>query len=105
MTNEKGYSAEEAIKTLKHRICCEKPIKHFCKAEYLCDKKDCAVLLAISALEKQIPKKPISGKWGRDYSCPSCERMVFSWYDGGEAYANKYEWCRFCGQRLDWSKE
>ena len=56
---------------------------------------------AISALEKQIPKKPIkisedynveSGEWVADYECPSC----------GNPYADD-SFCSCCGQALDWS--
>lgn len=55
---------------------------------------------AISALEKQIPKKPnIHGnREGRyintiSYTCPVCNKHI-----GRDVY------CKHCGQRLDWSK-
>ena len=58
----------------------------------------------ISALEKQIPKKPIldtiflSGiKWWR---CPVCNKKIVG-YIGGRP--QKY--CDDCGQALDWSDE
>lgn len=54
---------------------------------------------AISALEKQIPKKPnIHGhREGREinsisYTCPVCNQHI-----GREKY------CKHCGQALDWS--
>lgn len=59
-----------------------------------------ALTTAISALEKQIPKKPIkisedynveSGEWVADYECPSC----------GNPYADD-SFCSCCGQALDW---
>ena len=53
-----------------------------------------AIMLAIEALEKQIPKKPV------DYDskikvgfCPDCEAVVTS------------DFCDNCGQALDWSDE
>lgn len=55
--------------------------------------------LAISALEKQIPKKPINirgayfGK-GKGGDCPNCRVGVNS---------IEYKYCRTCGQVLDWS--
>ena len=56
--------------------------------------------MAIEALEKQIPKKPIKinetyvverGEWVADYECPSC----------GNPYADD-SYCSCCGQKLDW---
>ena len=46
--------------------------------------------IAISALEKQIPKKPI--KTAREIVCPTCGTLV-----GSSPY------CRYCGQAIDWS--
>lgn len=55
--------------------------------------------IAIKALEKQIPKKPIRKPnldWtNEEVTCPSCNRNV-------SKYRNKY--CD-CGQKLDWSEE
>lgn len=55
--------------------------------------------MAISALEKQIPKKPIkvdSGVYDYDfdYECPNCRGNI----DEDEHH------CK-CGQTLDWSEE
>lgn len=44
--------------------------------------------IAISALEKQIPKKPIKTK--SEIVCPTCRTLVGS---------NPY--CKYCGQALD----
>lgn len=46
--------------------------------------------LAIEALEKQIPKKPI--KTRGEIVCPTCKTLV-----GSSPY------CRYCGQALDGS--
>lgn len=47
--------------------------------------------IAISAIEKQIPKKPI--KTRSEIVCPTCNTLV-----GSSPY------CRYCGQALDWSE-
>lgn len=55
--------------------------------------------IAIKALEKQIPKKPIRKPnldWtNEEVTCPGCDRNV-------SEFRNKY--CD-CGQKLDWSEE
>lgn len=64
-----------------------------------------AIECAISALEKQIPKKPDLEGDGYDDSgelvydtgyCPDCKHEFEVYYD-----ATKY--CPNCGQHLDWS--
>ena len=49
--------------------------------------------IAISAIERQIPKKPICKKYTDDTRCPTCNTFVL--------IHNKY--CIECGQALDWS--
>ena len=61
------------------------------------------VNMAIKALEKQIPKKPIPS-YGinntiNSYKCPTCDNN----YLGGGEY--RYDCCEDCGQKLDWSDE
>lgn len=52
--------------------------------------------IAIEALEKQIPKKPIN--WlGKMPICPRCNRADY--IKPLESY------CKFCGQAIDWSNE
>jgi len=48
--------------------------------------------LAINALEKQMPKKPIvTSKGEEEYSgCPVCNEFVFD------------DYCQCCGQAIDW---
>lgn len=57
--------------------------------------------VAIEALEKQIPKKPVvvdedyifeKDEWEKDYECPNC----------GNPYIDD-SYCSCCGQKLDWS--
>lgn len=60
------------------------------------DKK--SLITAISALEKQIPKKPIAEKNEidtlDDYFCPYCRSFL----------DEKPKCCDTCGQALDWSE-
>lgn len=50
--------------------------------------------IAISALEKQIPKKPLK-EYGGAYRCPNCQMKHFN----PEWVGTK---CCDCGQVLDW---
>ncbi len=64
-----------------------------------------ALNMAVDALEKQIPKKPIKCCPLNDqnemldeneyYKCPAC----------GLKFRKTYEYCHYCGQRLDWENE
>lgn len=58
--------------------------------------------LAIQALEKQIPMKPLEIKERHNFSgdviykdgyCPDCKNEITS----------SYRFCTLCGQKLDWS--
>ena len=75
-----------------------------------------SIEIAIHALEKQIPKKPVhdgcfdsEGMWhewngvnGRPYDlCPNCNTNLCC----EMPYGNKLKYCKHCGQRLDWSDE
>ena len=57
-------------------------------------KQDSLVIrdMAISALDKQIPKKPV----GRHKKCPTCEMIEFG-YD-------EVNYCEWCGQKLDFGR-
>lgn len=66
------------------------------------DKMDELVDMAIKALEKQIPKKPIKSKeqkirYVNTYYCPT-RNLGFTGF-------NIAKWCYHCGQKLDWSDE
>ena len=53
--------------------------------------------VAIKALEKQIPKKPIEiDTWGEYYKCPICDKYAV------DNLGCKYKFCRECGQKFDW---
>ena len=60
-----------------------------------------AIDLAIEALEKQIPKKPLH--MHKNYYCPICkEDGWILWDDAIPNDMNKY--CGKCGQAIDWEK-
>lgn len=73
-------------------------IRMFClhKCEFDCN--CCAYGVAIKALEKQIPKKPIGD--GICRYCPVCSGDVG--YIDAMAEA-KLKYCNKCGQAIDWS--
>ena len=50
------------------------------------------------ALEKQIPKTPVDNAEQEWFQCPTCGRVVVTYYDG------KRHHCR-CGQSLKWEDE
>lgn len=58
--------------------------------------------VAITALEKQIPKKPLKSdrqeiRYSLTYDCPNCGKKFT-----GAGIAN---YCYHCGQALDWQEE
>lgn len=62
--------------------------------------------MAISALEKQDGKKPThEATIYRSFNCPYCKNVV----DHFEEFIPKvktrimYQYCHFCGQKIDWS--
>lgn len=95
MTNKK-----DAIEELKYSI---EPNQGFmeCRTGTISEE---TIKLAIEALEKHIPKKPI--KYDIDYSgnplfrCPVCGD---SW--NSNEFGDGIEHCWTCGQAIDWSKE
>ena len=64
--------------------------------------------MAIQALEKQIPKKPIMKQYFKDmeeeyFCCPTCGEILTDRIPGdNKAF---YFHCMNCGQKLDWSDE
>ena len=61
-----------------------------------------AIQIAIQALEKQIPMKPVKSekqvvRYVNTYYCPICNL--------GITCTNIAKWCYHCGQKLDWSEE
>ena len=82
--------------TIKEAISCLKSDKEYLKDHNICDGEE--IDIAIEALEKQIPKKPIMRKDVAEtyYICPECEWEVDKFDDN---------YCSDCGQKLDWAKE
>ena len=85
---------EEAIKNINalNAVCGQ---KDFYDAEF-----ENALALAIDALEKQIPKKPIIREAEDSFGfvkyilCPNCEKVDFGY--------ERHCFCRLCGQAIDW---
>jgi hypothetical protein len=58
--------------------------------------------IAINAIEKQIPKKPLNieeTKYKVSYKCPVCETVHVNGWCGTNW---KLPFCSICGQALDW---
>ena len=113
--------ASEAVKKLKQHF---EYLKHAWKPHPDYETMD-AIGYAVSALEKQIPKKPIlkNGesrsfvdyedghgeykvtKW-QDWVCPICGWFLGQRYNWSQNYSHdqrKCNYCNECGQKLDWS--
>lgn len=94
---------EEAIKELSVN-CSNEMIKNAMgklTAEYLLDKdgdKDFTKRLAISALQKQLPKKPFLKDYVEWCVCPVWETLV-------TCDCSVFNFCPHCGQAIDWSDE
>ena len=66
-----------------------------------CRKHNKAISMAIGALEKQIPKKPLH--MHKNYYCPICkEDGWILWDDAIPNDMDKY--CGKCGQAIDWEE-
>lgn len=55
--------------------------------------------LAISALEKQVPKKPIT-ETVEHFQCPTCENVTMPPCEGNVGL----KYCGYCGQKVDRSE-
>ena len=85
----------------------EEAIKHFKSLQKrytkehngrMCEK----VNLALEALEKQIPKKPLHIH--KNYYCPICKEDGWMLWD--DAIPNDMDkYCGKCGQAIDWSDD
>ncbi len=84
---------EEAIKNINalNAVCGQKGLYD---AEF-----ESALALAIEALEKQIPKKPLH--MHKNYYCPICKEDGWMLWD--DAIPNDMDkYCSKCGQAIDW---
>ena len=91
---------EEAIDFILNKIQID---VRFCSDEDI-KKTEAALKLAISALEKQIPKKPkyedVDNIYGAiKRTCTACGDVCMV-SNGAKSYEH---YCRQCGQALDWS--
>lgn len=85
-------TSEEAIEHLKKNYLTMLDNKEFYKEKHIE-----SIGIAIKALEKQIPKKPIKNyAMVNLYYCPTCS----AWFTG----RSKTHHC-VCGQTLDWGEE
>ena len=86
----------------------EEAIKNINALNAVCGKKDfydsefeSALALAIEALEKQIPKKPLH--MHKNYYCPICKEDGWMLWD--DAIPNDMDkYCGMCGQAIDWEE-
>lgn len=86
---------EEAIKNINalNAVCGQKGLYD---AEF-----ESALALAIKALEKQIPKKPLH--MHKNYYCPICKEDGWMLWD--DAIPNDMDkYCGMCGQAIDWEE-
>lgn len=58
-----------------------------------------AIKMAIDALKKQIPMKPI-GEHYAHMRCPSCNHRIPS--GQGSSSRRRDNWCNYCGQKILW---
>ena len=81
-----------------HKVVC--PIC-FSYKDVLNVKDYCEHFVEKSALEKQIPKKPIKDEYGFLH-CPYCDDDDDSLMHDSN-FSDRYNYCCYCGQALDWS--
>lgn len=83
---------KEAWEKIRDRHCTH---NHYCTDNCMQGEDCCEYAMALSAIEKQIPKKPIDKETEKPcLYCPSC---------GSELWAMDHH-CK-CGQALDWEEE
>lgn len=71
-------------------------------------KREEALDMAISALERQEGKKPAhEASIYKCFTCPTCKNVIdhFEEFVPGQKTRILYKYCHFCGQRIDWSDE
>lgn len=87
-----GKKVREAIEDFKE-LSIQMRERGFSGASKHCD-------LAIEALEKQLPMKPeevVGAIYSKSYECKNCGSEL-------EPHDVFGEYCKWCGQRLDWSE-
>lgn len=98
--HEKALKLEMAIEKLKELKTAGSNLIPSCgERAYVMTK---AIAMAINALERQIPKKPVS-----EDRCPLCGGIVSYYYSPFNIVAvteTKDNFCATCGQAIDWGK-
>ena len=90
---------EEAIEILEKDIHTDVP-----KAAIGARKHDSAIRMAIVALNKQIPVRPIEFFTGDEWVC-KCLKCGGETYTPREVEVECIQYCGWCGQKFDWSEE
>lgn len=89
----------EAIEELKHSIVSYEVQN---RNNITCDLTREVLNMAINALEKQIPKKPI--RIGKD-TCPKCGTYNETWVKRRNTLPNDIVYCWHCGQPVEITRE
>lgn len=101
---------EDALKELKSIIETKEAILDYCK-DFREDDIDIDKItnsienlgLAIQALEKQIPKKPIYDSTSCPGLCPKCLKDDINiLIMNGTEFCDRVDYCPNCGQKIDW---
>lgn len=77
------------------------------ETEVLNNKYCNASRVAISAIEKQIPKKPKRIEYvdgGAEDDCPNCGKRICMVFGNGDTFRWQMPYCCDCGQKLDWEE-
>lgn len=90
MYNERALALIQAIKEQEYPLC-NYPLP---------DVVNMAFDVAISAIEKQIPRRAI-GTFYSQMRCPACSHRIPS--GRGTSSHRRDNWCNYCGQKIDWS--
>lgn len=89
---------KESIEILKHL----RDDLHLKSEEYV----EC-FSMAISALKKQEGEKPThEATLYKSLTCPCCKNVIdnFEEFIPGQKIRIMYQYCHFCGQKIDWSE-
>lgn len=90
---------KEAMKILKKDIHTDLP-----KSATSAKRHNKAIEMAIDAISKQIPMRPIDRFTGDEWicMCPECAGITDT---PNEVVVASVQYCAWCGQKLDWSEE
>ena len=86
------FSYETTLEIVSNAI---QAIKH------MTPQQDNALAITEKALEKQIPAS--IKVWNGQCSCPTCNKLFGNRSDIEKKIGWDMQYCKFCGQKLDWS--